>query len=303
MPSRGLSCLFRRLGRFGTHGFGQARLVRVGSYEGLPGPRPRLHGCLRARGRGRIGPAACSRDLAHGLYLSVLASYVRLLALQGRGSSHVGPARLPVTNYPSLKCRRLRAKSCGVRYGYVRAHGGRPESPELPKATVPAAAPEFGLGLRPVGPGHRLVRLAPPAAADSPHGSQAVSSPGQFPVAHGPGQFPAAHGPSVPRVSSPWLTGLQLPSQPRGAQAVSSPRRRRRGRPRSIPLSIGLAVPQRGLHARVAFVRYVTRGLRTIRAFADGCRSRRATGPGVQPASGARPTLRPASGEPRLVRT
>ena len=41
---------------------GQARLVRVGSYEGLPGPRPRLRGCLRARGRCRglrPGRAGC----------------------------------------------------------------------------------------------------------------------------------------------------------------------------------------------------------------------------------------------------
>ena len=100
----------------------------------------------------------------------------------------------------------------------------RPGSPGAPTAIVPAAAPEFGLGLRPVGPGHRLVRLAPAAAAVRPRSSRAVSSPSQFPVAHGPGQFPAAHGPSVPRVSSPWLTGRQCPwSVPRGSRAVSSP--------------------------------------------------------------------------------
>jgi len=94
-----------------------------------------------AAGRGRVGSAACSRDLAHGLYLSVWAPYVRLLALQGSGSSHVGPARLSVANYPSLECRRLRAKSCGARYDYVRTHG--------PPAGVPRSSDGYRAGRSP----------------------------------------------------------------------------------------------------------------------------------------------------------
>ena len=171
---------------------GQARLVRVGSYEGLPGPLPRLHGCRRARGRGRIGPAACSRDLAHGLYLSVLAPCLRLLTLQGHGSSHVGPARLPVTNYPSLECRRLRAKSCGVRYGYVRAHG--------PPAGVPRTSDGEGLP----GPRPRLRGcLRARGRCRGPRPGQAgclLSGLGPWPLPFGTGPVPPTTHPSGPRL-------------------------------------------------------------------------------------------------------
>jgi len=97
------------------------------SCDGLPRPRPRprLHGCLREGGRchglGRIRPATCARNLACGL-CPFGTGPVRLTACPSGQWLKFEPIRLPMPDDPSLKCRRVRAVSCDVRYGYVLIH-------------------------------------------------------------------------------------------------------------------------------------------------------------------------------------
>jgi len=97
------------------------------SCDGLPRPRPRPrpHGCLREGGRchglGRIRPATCARNLARGL-CPIGTGPVRLTACPSGQRLKFEPIRLPMPDDPSLKCRRVRAVSCDVRYGYVLIH-------------------------------------------------------------------------------------------------------------------------------------------------------------------------------------
>ena len=85
----------------------------------------RLHGCLReggsCHGLGRIGPATCARNLARGL-CPIGTGPVRLTACPSGQRLKFEPIRLPMQDDPSLKCRRVRAVSCDVRYGYVLIH-------------------------------------------------------------------------------------------------------------------------------------------------------------------------------------
>jgi len=201
----------------------------------VPMPDDPSHACTAAFGRaaaagsGRLPapetwPVACVP--------SDRAPYVRLLALQGSGS------RLGLS---ASRCRSIRVSSADG-YGPNRAAFDTVTCVRDPR---PAGRCQGAPG--PVCCGWR--HLLPQSV---PRGSRAVSSPGQFPV---------AHGPSVPLVSSPWLTSRQFPGsdplgsravnfrvRPHGAQAVSSPSRRRRSRPWSEPLANGLTVPQHGLH-------------------------------------------------------
>jgi len=205
-------------------------------------PRPRAEawsGRLPAPGLGRL-PAPGTWPVAS--VPSDRAPYVRLLALQGSGSS---------LGLSAPRCRSIRVSSADG-YGPNRAAFD----------TITCVRDPRPAGRCPVAPGPVCCgwrRLLPPSV---PRGSRAVSSPGQFPV---------AHGPSVPRVRSPRLTGLQLPSQ--------TPWRTGRQFPESAPSEPALVGTlgqraggtPRGLHpGRVRAFRHVR--VRHVRAWRAGFR-------------------------------
>jgi hypothetical protein len=189
--------------------------------------------------------------------------------------------------------------------GYGRTYDARNgcARPDRPPAEVPGiltpVGPSSASGGRPVAAARadrRQRRQAPlaVAAAVSPRGSRAVSSPSKHPVAHGPSvppsQFPEAHGPSVPRVSSHMAHG---PSVPR----VSSPMAHGPSVPRDSHSTVTNVTcdPGRG-------VRLDTSRKRANRVYTDGSQSYRASGPRLRPGFRSPADGSPHPGRPRLVR-